>query len=251
MQLALEHGANPNYMTHWGFTALHQSLRRDNGLIMIEMLLNHGANPAIKSTREGKSAIDIAIHRGRGDVLDEFERRNISLDLHGVAQLIAACAQNKTEAIHTLTQSKPGLIPELRAKGGTLLAQFAGNANTEGVRNLLDLGVPITALYEGNPYFDIAKDSTALHVAAWRAWPETVKLLIARGAPINALDGKGRTALALAVKAAVDSYWTRRRTPDSIQSLLEAGASIANIEIPTGYDEADILLRQYSSPAKP
>src|SRR5580698_1473664 len=72
IELALEHGANPNYMTHWGFTALHQSIRRDNGLIIIELLLNHGANPTVE-TREGQSAIDIATRRGRGDVLALFE----------------------------------------------------------------------------------------------------------------------------------------------------------------------------------
>ncbi len=249
MQLALEHGANPNYMTHWGFTALHQSLRRDNGLIIIELLLNHGADPNLESTRDDKSAIDIAVHRGRGDVLDELERRNILLNLVGVDRLIAACAQNKIEAIRTLTKIEPNLIPDLIAQAGTLLAEFAGNGNTEGVRNLLNLGVPVTALYSGDPYFDIAKDSTALHVAAWRAWPETVKLLIARGALINARDAKGRTALQLAIKATVDSYWTRRRTTESIEALLEAGASTADIELPTGYDDADTLIRQYSSNA--
>jgi hypothetical protein len=33
---------------------------------------------------------------------------------------------------------------------------------------------------EGDGYFEIAKDSTALHVAAWRARHGTVKLLIER-----------------------------------------------------------------------
>ena len=28
----LEHGADPNLMTMWGYTALHQALRRDNAL---------------------------------------------------------------------------------------------------------------------------------------------------------------------------------------------------------------------------
>lgn len=247
IELALEHGANPNSRTHWGFTALHQSLRRDNGLVIIELLLNHGADPTLP-TRDGHSAIFIAAHRGRGDVLNLFESRNITLNLQGVDRLIAACAQSNAEAIHSLTATEPHLLTELRAAGGTLLAEFAGNANTEGVRNLLDLGIDVAALYqEGDGYFDIAKDSTALHAAAWRAWPETVKFLIARGAPINAHDGKDRTALQLAVKATIDSYWRYRRTPDSIQALLEAGATTAGIEIPTGYDEADILLREYSS----
>jgi ankyrin repeat protein len=137
----------------------------------------------------------------------------------------------------------------LNPEAGTVLAEFAGNGNTEGVRNLLDkLGIPVDALYkEGDPYFDIARNSTALHVAAWRAWPETVKLLIDRGAPINAIDGKGRTALQLAVKATVDSYWRYRRSTDSIAALLATGATTIGIELPTGYDEADILLRQHSA----
>ncbi len=247
MQLALEHGADPNQMTHWGYTALHQSLRRDNGSIIIELLLDHGANPALE-TRDGRSAIQIASRRGRGDVLDLLERRGIIIDLLGVDRLIAACAQNNVEAIRSLTTAEPHLVSELVAEGGTLLAEFAGNGNAEGVRRLVELGVSIASLYkEGDLYFDIAKDSTALHVAAWRAWPATVKSLIELGAPVNALDGKGRTALALAVKACVDSFWKYRRTPDSVDALLKAGATVRGIDIPTGYEEVDELLRRYAS----
>jgi len=72
-----------------------------------------------------------------------------------------------------------------------------------------------------------------------------VKELIARGAPINALDGKARTALQLAVKATVDSYWKRRRTTESIEALLAAGATLDGVEIPCGWDEADAVLRRY------
>jgi ankyrin repeat protein len=67
--------------------------------------------------------------------------------------------------------------------------------------------------------------------------------LIARGAPVNAIDGQGRTALQLAVKACVDSYWTELRSPESVRALLEAGSPTEGIELPTGYDEIDKLLR--------
>ena len=73
-------------------------------------------------------------------------------------------------------------------------------------------------------------------------WPATVKLLIERGAPVNAQDGKGRTPLMLAVRACVDSYWKWRRTPESVDALLKAGASLEGIETPCGYDEVDELL---------
>jgi ankyrin repeat protein len=245
IRLLLEHGADPNRMTRWQHTAMHWAVRRDNGPPIIEMLLNHGADPTLPNARDGKSAIAMAARRGRGDVLKSVERRGIAPDLHGVEQLIAACAKNDTETVHSLTQSEPDLARQLLAEGGTLLAEFAGTGNTDGVRELLDLGVSVTALYEGDSYFDIAKNSTALHVAAWRAWPSTVKLLIEYGAPINALDGRGRTALALAVRACVDSYWSYRRTPESVEALLQAGATVDGIDIPCGYDDVDELLRRY------
>ncbi|HVV46386.1 MAG TPA: ankyrin repeat domain-containing protein, partial [Bryobacteraceae bacterium] len=74
LRMILEHGANPNWMTLWGFTALHQAVRRDNRLAMIELLLDYGADPAI-ATRGGRSAIWIAAQRGRGDALTLFEQR--------------------------------------------------------------------------------------------------------------------------------------------------------------------------------
>jgi ankyrin repeat protein len=74
-------------------------------------------------------------------------------------------------------------------------------------------------------------------------WPDTVKLLIERGSPVNARDAKGRTPLMLAVRACVDSYWKWRRTPEHVKALLDAGATIDEIEIPCGYDDVDKLLR--------
>jgi ankyrin repeat protein len=245
LRLVLESGGNPNAMTIFGGNALHGALRRDNRLKAIELLLDHGADPAVKETRHGRSAVAMAARRGRGDVLRLFEKRGVALGLDGVDELLAACAKGDREGAASLAARDPQLLQELLVEGGTALAEFAGNGNVKGLRCLLDLGVSAAALYkEGDPYFDIAKDSTALHVAAWRAWPAAVKELIARGTPVNAADGKGRSALALAVKACVDSYWKDRRSPESVEALLRAGASSAGIGIPTGYEDVDALLRR-------
>ena len=140
----------------------------------------------------------------------------------------------------------PQLKAELISQGGTLLAQFSGVGNLQGVRNLLDLGLNAGAIYhEGDVYYEIAKDSTALHVAAWRARTSVVKELIARRADVNATDGQGRTALQLAVKACVDSHWTDLRSPDSVRALLDAGASTNGIAVPTGYGQIDELLQRH------
>jgi len=239
--LLLEHGADPNRLTNWGYTALHQALRRDNNLEHIEAMLNHGADATIAS-RDGQSAMRIAVRRGRRDVLEALERRGIPIALPGVDRLIAACARNDSDAVQSIRAREPELVRELLAEGGTLLAEFTFTANQDGICHLLDLGVPVTALYEGDGYWDIAPGSTSLHVAAWRAWHDALRLLLERGAPVNVRDGKGRTPLALAVKACVDSYWADRRSPESVAALLKAGASVEGVA-PSGYDAVDELLR--------
>jgi ankyrin repeat protein len=245
LQMVLEHGADPNWITVWGYGALHHAIRRDNSLQTIELLLDHGADPSL-ANRDGLTAIVMAARRGRADALDLLERRGTPIALTGADALIAACARDREEAIRALSAAEPQMKSEVIEQGGTLLAQFAGVGNLPGVRNLLALGLSPGALYrEGDGYYGIAKDSTALHVAAWRARPEVVRELIAHGAPVNATDAQGRTARQLAVKASVDSWWTNRRSPDSVRALLEAGASTSGIKLPTGYDEIDRLLDQY------
>ncbi len=165
LKYLLEHGADPNRMTRWHRTAFLQALRRDNAIQNIDLLLDHGADPTIVNPETGMSGVIMAARRGRGDVLESLNRRGIPVELRGVEELIVACAKNDAEAIASIASREPQLLNTLLAEGGTLLAEFAGNGNTEGVRRLLDLGVNISAPYkEGDPYFEIAKESTALHV---------------------------------------------------------------------------------------
>jgi ankyrin repeat protein len=243
MKLLLAHGADPNHRTVWGYTALHQALRRDNALETIELLLDHGADPTVQDV-EGRSAVTIAARRGRSDALEAFELRGAPMALDGVDGLIAACARDDAAAIRSISEREPAQVQALVARGGTLLAEFAGVGNAAGVERLLDLGVDVNAVYtQGDPYFGIPPFSTALHVAAWRSEPATVSVLIERGAAVDIRDGAGRTALALAVNACVDSYWTQRRSPASVETLLRAGASTGGVLYPSGYAEVDELLR--------
>jgi len=241
LRVILEHGGDPGGKGTLGKTALHQSVLRDNDLEMIEMLLDHGADPTA-ADRDGNSAIVVAARRGRARALDLFKSRGFPVRLSGVDELIAACACDQKEALIKFATDEK-IRQELIALGGTLLVEFSGVGNLAGVRNLLDLGVSVNAPHgNGDLYFDVTRDSTALHVAAWRARHEVVRELIRGGATVNAKDSKGRTALQLAVKAAADSYWIELRSPASVRALLEAGASREGIGLPTGYDEVDRLL---------
>ncbi len=249
MALVLKHGGDPNLKGRWGATTLHHALRRDNRIAIIELLLDHGADPQIARDADGRAAAAIAARRGRADVLGLLERRGVAVELAGVERLIAACARGGGAA-RRIAAAEPGLAAELLAQGGTLLAEFAGNGNVEGVRCLLDLGVAAAAPSpQGDGYFGIPEGSTALHVAAWRAQHRVVRLLIERGAPLDAPDRDGATPLALAVNACVDSWWKDRRAPDSVAALLGAGASAAGVPFPCGYAAVDDLLQAHQERA--
>jgi len=239
----LEHGADPNCLTHWRLTAFQQAVKRDNALDVIATFLDHGADPSMVSPAEGRSGAAIAARRGRADILALLAERGITVAFEGIDRLIAACAIGDTNALRDIAEHEPGLVATLATTGGRVLAEFAGVGNTDGVSRLLDLGLPITARFEeGDGYWDVARDSTALHLAAWRAHHATVQLLLERGAAVDARDGKGRTPLMLAIKACVDSYWTDTRSPASVTALLEAGATREGVTVPTGFDEVDALL---------
>jgi ankyrin repeat protein len=247
LQLALEHGANPNFLTVWKHSPFHQSIRRDNGLVMIEQFLDHRADPWLANASDGRNAFQMAACRGRADILDALDQRGFKTELRGFDELIATCAHAQTDAARSISTSAPDLLAKLHAMGGTLLAHFAGADNDGGVRTLLALGISPNALWsEGDGYWELTPDSTALHVAAWRAHHRVVSTLIAAGTRVDACDARNRTALQLAVKACTDSYWKYRRRPDSVAALLVARASTNGIDLPTGYDAIDELLIPYN-----
>lgn len=242
----LEHGARPDQGRQRGWHPLHHALARANHLDTIALLLDHGADPSL--VQHGLSAAARAAREGRRDVLALLARRGVAIDLDGVDRLIAACAMGDVAAARVIAEREPPLANELQSSGGELLATFAGSGNLPGVAALLDLGMNVAAPFTaGNGYFDEPPGSLAIHVAAWRGRPAIVKLLIARGSPIDVADAKGRTPLALAVRACVDSYWTDRRTPESVAALLAAGASVRGVPYPCGYAEVDALLRAHGA----
>jgi ankyrin repeat protein len=196
--MLLEHGADPNLMTQWGVTALHQAIKRDNQLATIELMLDHGADPYLPNNSDKRTAITMAARRGRGDVLNAIKDRGFDITaVDELERLIQACALDDREAIANASLEA---IRMLKSQP-SLLAEFAGTGNTVGVLNLLDLGIACDTRY-------------------------------------------GRTALGLAVRACVNSYWMSRRKPDSVRYLLEAGAKPIGIPLPCGYGEIDAMLTQ-------
>ena len=118
------------------------------------------------------------------------------------------------------------------------------------MRQLLDLGIDVAAPFtEGDGYFDEPSGSLAIHVAAWRAQPTIVQLLLDRGSPVDRPDPKGRTPLALAIDAVREIPPGCIAAPESVEALLRAGASVhgAGVRHPSGYAAVDDLLRRHGA----
>ena len=237
----LEHGADPNEPWQGKFYALHHALSRDNHLEMIRLLLDHGADPA--AVHNGLTAVARAAWQGRSDVLELFKQRGFDIGLQGLSKLIAACAMGDTALAQDIASAEPASKSQLVLLAGHLLARFSSTNNAAGINTLLDLGLDVNSPYlEGDGYYGIPRGSLAIHVAAWRGWPDVQKVLLERGAKVDEPDSNGRTPLMLAIRACTESYWSGRCSLDAIRELIAAGASTANVPRPTGRVDIDELL---------
>jgi ankyrin repeat protein len=190
------------------------------------------------------SSITQAAWSGRGDLLQLFASRGCAMPTSGVDALVSACALGDDTRATQLAADSPGDVQALRRRGALLMMRFAGVGNAAGLRLLVTLGVPVDVTQDqADGYHNRASYSTALHVAAWRARHESVRLLLSLGANPNALDSHRRSPLMLAVLSTVDSYWTDMASPDSVAALLAAGASVEGVRFPSGYAPADALLQ--------
>jgi ankyrin repeat protein len=192
----LDHGADANYTSHWGSRPLHDALAHGTPLHYFERLLDHGADPALL-TKDGVSSVAAAARLGRADVLDLFERRGFSVPLDGDDAFLAACARADEATARRIAGADPGIVRRIEMRHPTLLIDFAGSADANAVRLLLDLGFDIAVARTEPPW---SRGLNAMHEATGHCRLETVELLIARGAPLAAThERSGRTPLDVAL----------------------------------------------------
>ena len=162
---------------------------------------------------------------GRVDVIDLFAQRGFKYELKGEAAFLEACARGQSRRARAILDADPAIVERLQARFPGILANFAGAGNVEGVKTLLDLGFDI----ESRTNVVQSRGDTALHLAVWRE-TEVVKLLIERGAAIEALNRAGFTPLAMAVTAMTEmSEWTPHESTDIVAELLKAGADTSKV----------------------
>lgn len=251
VELLLASGANVNAQAADGATALQQVAGQwASQPGVVRMLLKHGARPNL-ANQEGRTALMLAAMRGKTETMTllrssgadaglKDSQGKTALDLaveEGFPEAAALLpAKDPTTAGATFRQARDNaLLRHVRAgelKAATdLLAQGADpNAGSDrgapalvtASGNILGLGLVRLLLEKGAAVNAASSDgTTALMMAAARFNPQVCELLLAHGAVIDARDAQGNTAL-LRATAFADSFEEDRW--HLVRRLLDKGA---------------------------
>jgi hypothetical protein len=193
------------------FAAIDCDQPSDTKLRMIGILLNHGAD--IRCQVGDVNLMDLAALHGDGAIADLLREHGLP---YGPREM-AAC--NRTEELQAAIQKSPELLHQRCKPIGhwspgyshmsTLLGIALSKSYRDMARMLIEAGGPLDTREENG--------QTPLHIAATRGRDgDLIRLLIAHGADINALDDYQNTPLA------ASRHWTKSEAAQA--ALIEAGA---------------------------
>jgi hypothetical protein len=113
----------------------------------------------------------------------------------------------------------PGLLGTLSDHDRGAFAHLAQLGKAAMIGTMIDAGFPVQTAGRSR--------QTALHWASWHGWGETVEVLLARGAEVNAVEEEhGGTPLVWAIHGSDNSPNPKGDYPGVVRLLLEAGADI-------------------------
>ncbi|HEX4215215.1 MAG TPA: ankyrin repeat domain-containing protein [Candidatus Dormibacteraeota bacterium] len=182
---------------------------------VVEALLAFGADPA---ARHEESLVRHAVRVGNHPVAALLADHGGRDDAGDADRLIGACARVDRAEANRILAAHPGLFNEMSEMDRAAVVDLAQWKGADAVAMSLDLGFPVNARGENG--------ETALHQAAYEGRPDTVRLLIERGAEIDALDSRfDGTPLAFATVGSGGRPASAGDWVETVRLLLDAGAS--------------------------
>jgi ankyrin repeat protein len=226
VKLLLEQNAAVDKLDCWGLAPLHAAADRGD-VAKVRLLLDFKANVNIE-TKDGATPLFIGMVGGHRDLCQFLLERGARLDIY------SACGLGKRHEAAALLKADPALAnaPDRRLRRTALF--WAARTGDPGlVEWLLDNGAKtdIRALrilgasniltgphvWSERPTESPRRGVTPLHVAAEAGGTEVARLLLKKGADVNARDEEGRTPLRVACE---------RHHADVVKLLVHAGADV-------------------------
>jgi ankyrin repeat protein len=215
----LEHGADPNVRSYaHGETPLHQAARFGAGLDVARLLLAHGADPNAARLDAPTTPYAIAYRRGDDALCALLREHGAREELVPFDRILGAALRGNDAEARALAAEHPRALAEASEDQRGALHLTMAALHERGLALLLDLGMDLS--WEG-PW-----GGTLLHWAAWRGVVPLVKQLVERGAPLDLRDKTyGSSPLAW---CAHGSRFCREADEDYLEIarvLLDAGSS--------------------------
>ncbi len=178
----LEHGANPNVISYANTvaeTALHGAVKNNWDKAMIELLLQHGADPSLPR-KDGRTAYSLAVRHGRQDLVKLFQKQNPALQATLADTFLGACLSADGSQARAILREHPESIATLSEEDRKIVLIAARHGHAEPLALMGELGF--------NLDLEDTDGERPLHWAAWMGWPEATRALIQAGVHLNKPD---------------------------------------------------------------
>ena len=176
----LEHGADPNLAwAQSGDAPLHVAAQRWD-VAMVELLVSYGAD-IHQRTSDGRTAHTIAALHGNHEIAAWLRRHGAKDELSLLERFISACTSGDRARARLMVAQHSNVPHELRAEHHLMMHVPAERGDSKVLETMLECGF--------DPNVKDHDGVTALHRAAMAGRADAVRVLLAHGASVNAVDG--------------------------------------------------------------
>jgi ankyrin repeat protein len=189
----------------------------DASMAVIEVLLAAGADPETGDP-DGVSALRKAVRSGHVDTAARLRQLGVPDNSTDLEQFLGACLAGDRHQAERLLAERSDLPDRLRAEDRALIVEAAGSRPPETIALMLDMAFSV------DDHNDLGE--RPLHNAAYAGKAEVVRLLLQRGADVDARDDRfDSTALAFATVGSGEQSGRPGDWVESVRLLVDAGAS--------------------------